>query len=257
MKNFILKTLAVLFLTAAVSSAYALDAKVLSAKGKTEVLKNDKWAPLKEGSTLSKGDVIQTGFKSSLKLMIGASTVEVAPMTRITIEQLVSKKTKDETSLYLDTGSVKSNVNKVDKRKVGFTVRSPAATASVRGTVVGVSTGYRNSTVKTESGKVYTTPTTTKKPVVATEEQDAAPETASDFGNAPADSKGTKKGHFVNAGQTSSVSSTGKVTPPQAKAKESAVGTGAAPAVTVVTAPSTPAAPVTGTLKVNIEIAEY
>lgn len=252
MKKFILKTLAALFLATAVSSAYALDAVVLSTKGKTEVLKNEKWTPLKEGSTLAKGDVVQTGFKSNLKLKIGASTVEVAPMTRITIEQLVSKKTKDETSLYLDTGSVKSNVNKVDKRKVGFTVRSPAATASVRGTVVGVTTGYRTSTVKTESGKVYTTPTTTKKPVVATAEQDAAPETASDFGNAPADSNGTKKGHFVNAGQTSSISSTGKVTAPQAKAKEAAVSTGAAPTVTVVTAPSTPAAPVTGSLKVNV-----
>ena len=79
-------------------------------------------------------EVIQTGFKSELIIKMKNSTVTVSPMTRITVEQLAEKKDKDETKLFLDTGSLRSNVKKTEDRRIGFTVRSPVATASVRGT---------------------------------------------------------------------------------------------------------------------------
>lgn len=124
------------------SFAEPMQATVVSSKGKSEVQRAGQWVALSEGSKLNKGDVIQTGFKSELILKIKNSTVTVSPLSRVTIEQLAEKKDSDETKLFLDTGSLKSNVKKTEDRRVGFTVRSPVATASVRGTVMEVKNVY-------------------------------------------------------------------------------------------------------------------
>ena len=149
MKMSVKKLIASLVMAAAAitaASASNIQATVLSTKGKTEVMKGTSWTPLKIGSIIEKGDVIQTGFKSELILKIKNKTVTVSPLSRITIEQLASKGNKDETRLFLDTGSLKSDVKKTEDRRVGFTVRSPVATASVRGTIFGVTNGFGNTT---------------------------------------------------------------------------------------------------------------
>ncbi len=148
MKMSVKKIIASLVMAAAITAASAsnMQATVLSTKGKTEVMKGTSWTPLKIGSIIEKGDVIQTGFKSELILKIKNTTVTVSPLSRITIEQLASKGDKDETRLFLDTGSLKSDVKKTEDRRVGFTVRSPVATASVRGTIFGVTNGFGNTT---------------------------------------------------------------------------------------------------------------
>ena len=149
MKMSVKKLIASLVMAAAaITAARALNIQAtgLSTKGKTEVMKGTSWTPLKIGSIIEKGDVIQTGFKSELILKIKNTTVTVSPLSRITIEQLASKGNKDETRLFLDTGSLKSDVKKTEDRRVGFTVRSPVATASVRGTIFGVTNGFGNTT---------------------------------------------------------------------------------------------------------------
>ena len=70
--------------------AVPMDALVVSAKGKTEIQKDQVWQALKVGDRVSKGAVIQTGFNSELILKIKESTVQVAPMSRVTVEQLSS-----------------------------------------------------------------------------------------------------------------------------------------------------------------------
>ena len=126
--------LAFVFALAAVISANALDATVLSVKGKVEVQKGEEWVPVKAGDIISKGSVISTGFKSEAVIKVKESKFTLSPLTRITIEKLSSTKAKDNTQLYLDSGSVGFDVKKSENKKVGFKVRSPAATASVRGT---------------------------------------------------------------------------------------------------------------------------
>lgn len=156
-----------------VTSLFALEAKVVSAKGKTEVQMADgAWTPLKIGSTIQKGAVIQTGFKSELILKIKETTVTVAPLSRITVEQLAEKGDKDDTRLFLDTGSLKSDVKKTVDRRVGFTVRSPVATASVRGTIVGVTNKFKSTDVKGYEGSiaVWKAPKGGAKAEVAAEE---------------------------------------------------------------------------------------
>ena len=179
MKMSVKKLIASLVMAAAAitaASASSMQATVLSTKGKTEVMKGTSWTPLKIGSIIQKGDVIQTGFKSELILKIKNTTVTVSPLSRITIEQLASKGNKDETRLFLDTGSLKSDVKKTEDRRVGFTVRSPVATASVRGTILGVTNGFGNTTTVAGYDGVTASSKnkTIAKPEIAAEGSDAA-----------------------------------------------------------------------------------
>ena len=145
------KLIAMLFVTAfSIVSAYALEAKVVSVTGKVEVQTNgSSWKTVKAGDRLTKGSVISTGFKSSAKISIDNTTVDLGPLTRITVEKLASNDVKDETNLYLDTGKVKAEVKKNSAKKVDFKVSSPVATASVRGTIIECTAGGR---IKTEEG---------------------------------------------------------------------------------------------------------
>jgi len=154
------KLLISIILTAAAFSSFAMEAEVISTTGKAESQVGGNWVALKNGDILSQGSVIQTGFKSEIVLKIKESTVTVAPLSRLTLQQLAEKeglagaRGKDETTIYLDTGSLKSKVQKSPDRRVGFTVRSPVATASVRGTDFQVVTKFRSVDIKTTSGKV-------------------------------------------------------------------------------------------------------
>ena len=158
-----IKSILAILLLCLCSSVFAMDAVVTKVSGKAEVLKNGTWVALNEGSKLSQGDVIQTGFKSSLTLKIKESTVDVAALTRIKVEQLAEQESVDETSLFVDTGKVYSEVNKSNNRRVGFVVRSPVATASVRGTGFDVKNTFDGTEVDTGHGLVETNFTDSKK----------------------------------------------------------------------------------------------
>lgn len=154
------KLILTLLVSAAAFTSFAMQATVVSAKGKAEVQNGTNWIALKEGDSLSQGSVIQTGFKSEVVLKIKESTVTVAPLSRITLQALLEKEGvnggsgKDETTIFLDTGSLKSNVQKSEDRRVGFTVRSPVATASVRGTEFDMKKTYRAVKLVATRGKV-------------------------------------------------------------------------------------------------------
>lgn len=137
------------FLTAA-----DFTAQVVSVSGKVEVLNGNTWKPISSGDSLKSGDTIQTGFKSGAVLKIKESTVNVAALTRMTVEQLSEKSGKDNVRVFVKTGGVKSNVQKSNGKKVGFTVRTPVATASVRGTEFSVENTFDSTQVNTTRGKV-------------------------------------------------------------------------------------------------------
>jgi len=116
--------------------AYALDGQIVSVSGKVEAQNlNGAWIPLKAGDTLIAGTMISTGFKSEATVKLGASVLTIKPLTRMTLTQLLEKEDTVDTELYLEVGNVKAEVNSLNNKKNGFTVRSPVATASVRGTV--------------------------------------------------------------------------------------------------------------------------
>ena len=207
-------------------SASAFEATVVSTKGKVEVLKGSDWQALAEGATISKGDVIQTGFKSELVLKVKESLVTVSPLSRLTVEQLAEKASQDSTRLFLDTGSLKSDVKKSENRRTEFTVRSPVATASVRGTVLTVENKFGSTDVTTHEGVVAVWKGTNEA-TMSTDSEDSEETAPTGTGNSAQDiAAAAPRGAItVSAGQNAGVSEDKQgIATPQQRAVENAVG---------------------------------
>jgi hypothetical protein len=93
-----------------------------------------EWTAAAVGMSLARDTLISTGFKSSAVLALGNSTLTVRPLTRLTIEEIAGASGGETVSLYLRSGRVRAEVSPPPGGKVDFTVHSPKATASVRGT---------------------------------------------------------------------------------------------------------------------------
>lgn len=162
------------------ASLFALEAKVISVSGKVQVQRGAAWVDLKPGDVIRKGEMIQTGFKSEAQISLTSSNqnskLTVAPMSRLTIEQLAENPKADKASVYVATGSVKSEIKKTEDRRASYTVRGPVATASVRGTIITVSTGFDSVSLETAEGNAafYETPADAKAVAVSSAEDDRA-----------------------------------------------------------------------------------
>ncbi len=113
---------------------HAESATVSYVRGKVEVCRNDVWVPLKMGDTINPSEMISTGFQSEVKIKYNNSLMALGALTRITLDDLKTSGEKESVQLYLNTGSVRSRVTHTDNKKVSYTVKSPVAVASVRGT---------------------------------------------------------------------------------------------------------------------------
>ena len=124
-----------LFLTAA--GAGAQDVLIQTATGKVEVRPPGAgWSPAVEEMRVPSGSIISTGFNSRAVLDLGESTVEVGPLTRMSVTELVRRESSVTTELFLDVGRVRAEVRSAEGLRHDFTVRSTVSTASVRGTVL-------------------------------------------------------------------------------------------------------------------------
>ncbi|UTC63502.1 FecR domain-containing protein [Treponema sp. OMZ 787] len=115
-------------------SLTAMNGEVIAVKGKAEIKKGGHWLPAKAGNKIEAGSMISTGFKSELTLKIDGSVITVRPMTRLTIEEITQKNEAVSSEVYLNVGSVKADIKPASTKKVEFKVKTPVATASVRGT---------------------------------------------------------------------------------------------------------------------------
>lgn len=205
-------------------------AEVVSVSGKAEVLDGASWRALAIGDTLKNGDTIQTGFRSSLVLKLKDSTINVAALTRMTVEQLSENSESDSVRVFVNAGGVTSNANATAGKKLGFTVRTPVATASVRGTEFSVENTFGSTNVQTTQGAVAVWSGSNSVSVAASEEAGGDGESAgaaddaveASFDTAP---RGTV---VVTQSQTAQLASTGTVTAPSQVAANAAVNIGGA-----------------------------
>jgi len=116
------------------ASLFATSGEVVAIKGKVEIQKDGQWKLAQKGEQLDSGVLVSTGFKSELTLKVDGSTIVVQPLTRLRLDEIVKKGDVLSSKVYLDMGSIKANVKAAETKKVSFTVRTPVATASVRGT---------------------------------------------------------------------------------------------------------------------------
>ncbi|MBC8001196.1 MAG: FecR domain-containing protein [Opitutaceae bacterium] len=150
MKNLssIFKNLAA-FAGLAASFTLASDAHAASMQGKAEVTRlqgsakystgGNVWVPLKVGTTLKSGAVIQTAADSTVDLNLGLNgpVVRVTPNTTLSLDKLAytdtGADTVIETQLNLQSGRVLGNVKKLSAAS-RYEIKLPTGVAGIRGT---------------------------------------------------------------------------------------------------------------------------
>jgi hypothetical protein len=94
----------------------------------------DDWSPARVGQSISRTTIVSTGFKSAAILGVGNSLLTVRPLTRLTVEEMEETEGRERVNINLQTGRVRADVKPPVGGSSEFTIRSPTATASVRGT---------------------------------------------------------------------------------------------------------------------------
>lgn len=173
------KTLFVLILLLAAVSAFALNAKVLDVVGKVEVQEAGGWVAVAPGTVLGPGAVLSTGFNSEAVIKIDETTITVKALTRLTVEKLYEQEGNKASSFYLDAGALAADVKSAENKKVSFQVKTPAVTASVRGT----SGDLTVNTIVGTSGTWLLSPPQPKS--ISYDRGDAAPASTEDETGAP------------------------------------------------------------------------
>jgi hypothetical protein len=110
-----------------------------------------EWKAAEAGQTLDKASLVSTGFRSTALIRIGNSTVTVRPLTRLSLEEIVVKQDEEQVALNLRAGRVRADVKPPVGGRTDFSVRSPIATASVRGTVF----DFDGTRLSVEEGRVH------------------------------------------------------------------------------------------------------
>jgi hypothetical protein len=112
-------------------------ARFLTVTGTVEIQEqgSSRWTPASEGDLVKTGTIISTGFKSSAALSLGNSSLTIRPLTRLSLEEIVRMENTEKVSLNLRTGRVRAEVTPPAGGKTDFSIHTPSATASVRGTI--------------------------------------------------------------------------------------------------------------------------
>lgn len=112
----------------------AQTATITDVSGKVEVLQNNQWRAAQTGDSLPLGATISTGFNSSATLAVGNATLQVRPLSRMQIEELVERDGVLRTNVSMPVGRVRADVRTTEGLTNDFQIRSTVSTASVRGT---------------------------------------------------------------------------------------------------------------------------
>jgi hypothetical protein len=94
-----------------------------------------EWRAAVIGQELERAALISTGFRSTAIIRIGNSTITVRSLTRLSVEEIAAGQSGEQVILNLRAGRVRADVRPPVGGRTEFSVKSPTATASVRGTV--------------------------------------------------------------------------------------------------------------------------
>lgn len=134
---------------------------IVDTSGRVEVLEpGAAWREAEVGMQISTGSTISTGFQSSAVLQAGEASLEVKPLTRMRVDELVTRGGVQNTDLFLRVGRVRAEVRSAEGLRHDFQLRSPVSTAAVRGTTF----EYSGTELEVTDGEVsysnkYGTPT--------------------------------------------------------------------------------------------------
>ena len=96
------------------------------------------WEAVEVGDVVPVDARISTGFGASAVIALGENaTITVSSLTRIAIRELAVEEGVERSDMDLEVGRIDGDVRGVEAENTEFNVRSPVATASVRGTSFG------------------------------------------------------------------------------------------------------------------------
>ena len=93
------------------------------------------FVPARVGSEVAQDTIVSTGFKGTAIIAVGNTTIAVRPLTRLSLSEIQVSSGTENLNLNLQAGRVRVDVKPPEGTRANFTVQSPSATASVRGTV--------------------------------------------------------------------------------------------------------------------------
>jgi hypothetical protein len=116
--------------------AFAQSGVIADLSGTVELKPAGKtgFAPASIGDSVAQDTVISTGFKSNVTITVGSATIVARPLTRLTLAEITTMQGTETVNVNLQAGRVRVDVKPPAGTRANFTVQSPHATASVRGT---------------------------------------------------------------------------------------------------------------------------
>lgn len=113
----------------------AQNATVTGFSGKVEYrLGTGAWQSVSNGLEIPLNATISTGFGASATLDIAGSSIQVAQLTRLTVEELADDGSTVSTGVFVPVGRVRATVTTPANRSTDFQLRTAQSTAAVRGT---------------------------------------------------------------------------------------------------------------------------
>jgi hypothetical protein len=148
------KTIMVLMMSYAVCTAFAENGVITELSGAVELKPAGAadYVPAQKGDEVGPDTVVCTGFKSMAVITVGNSTIVARPLTRLSLTEIARVQETETVNVNLQAGRVRVDVKPPAGQRANFTVSSPTATASVRGTSFDLDT--RNLSVR-EGTVVY------------------------------------------------------------------------------------------------------
>jgi peptide/nickel transport system substrate-binding protein len=132
--------------------------KVVEIVGEVEYKEPDKdFVPLTVGTVLKQGWYVATGFESEVVLDFGYAELTVPQLTQLRIDEFTSKENIKKTQMYLFVGAIAAKVKHTDAIRSDFSVTTPTANSSIRGSemVVKYDENTRITTVYVTEDQAY------------------------------------------------------------------------------------------------------
>jgi len=109
-----------------------------------------EWIPVNTQTVLHPNDLIFTGFRSGAVLRMASGTLQVQPLTQVSLSTLMQSGSTLTTNVRLTSGQVTASVDKIELVQNVFMVSSTNTTASVRGTKF----TFGNDSISVDEGRV-------------------------------------------------------------------------------------------------------
>ena len=148
------KTIFALLMSFAAYAAFAQNGVITELSGVVELKPAGAadYVLANKGDEIAPDTIVSTGFKSMAVISVGNSTIVARPLTRLSLSEIALLRETETVNVNLQAGRVRVDVKPPAGSRAAFTVISPIATASVRGTAFDLDT--RNLSVR-EGTVVY------------------------------------------------------------------------------------------------------